>query len=303
MKLFALSLLLCGIAAAETAKDRMLREVVKNTITPGYSRLAENCRLTANAAELLDKRPDEATLEQVRACWIAASASARKLDCFKIGPITDAGDAAAFYFLPVRAASIERAIQSDGDLQQLGATAKGLYTMEYLLFPKEGDAMARLSGDPKRRRYLFLIAQEVAVQADRLAKAWQEPYAESAKQFLTGGQTSLNAMVNQMAMTTDSFAVFSADTEKATPIPGGFSGHDKVLLQATFEGLHLIHSGGLNEYTRRLNPSLADRVDKEFAAVSKEITPAARNSLNVLHKVDLPSTLGVTLTFISTDGD
>jgi len=297
MKLLLLTILLCGISTAETAKDRMLREVVKNTVSPGYSRLAETCRSMADAAELLEKMPDVARLEQARATWLAATLSSRKLDCFKIGPITNAGDASAFYFLPVRAASIERAIQGDGDLQQLGAAAKGLFSMEYLLFPKEGDALARLSDDPKRRHYLFLIAREISSQANRLAKAWQEPYAESAKRFLSGGQTSLNALVNQMAMTTDAVAL------SAPPMPGSVSGHSDVLLQATVEGLHLMHSGGLNEYTRRLNPALADRVDKEFAATKKEISAESRNSLNVLHKVDLPSTLGVTLTFISTDGD
>ena len=54
--------------------------------------------------------------------------------------------------------------------------------------------------------------------------------------------------------------------------------------------------------TRRLNLALADRVGKELAAVRKEVSAESRNSLKVLHKVDLPSTLGVTLTFISTDG-
>ena len=59
--------------------------------------------------------------------------------------------------------------------------------MEYLLFPKEGDTFAQLTGDPKRRRYLFLIAREIAGQADRLQKVWQKPYAESAKRILTPG--------------------------------------------------------------------------------------------------------------------
>lgn len=297
MKLLLLAILLCGISAAESAKDRMLREVVKNAVTPGYSRLAKTCRSMAEAAELLDKNPDARHLDQAREAWLVATTAARKLDCLKIGPITDAGDASAFYFLPVRAASIERAIQGDGDLQQLGAAAKGLFSMEYLLFPKEGDALTRLSGDPKRRRYLALIAREIAGQADRLEKAWQEPYAESTKRFLAGGQASLNALINQMAMTTDAVAL------SAPPIPGSVSGHSDTLLQATVDGLHLIHSGGLNEYTRRLNPALADQVEKEFAATGKEISAESRNSLNVLHKVDLPSTLGVTLTFISTDGD
>ncbi len=302
MKLLALSLLLCGIATAQSAKDLMLQGVVKNTVVPAYTRLAENCKLLSESSEMLEKQPDATNLEKTRACWLAAAVTAQELDCFKIGPIADAGDAAAFYFLPARPASIERAIQSDGDLQQFGAAAKGLFAMEYLLFPRE-EALAKLFAESKRLHYLFLIAQEVAGQAERLKTAWKEPQAESAKRFLTGGQNSLNALVNQMAMTTESVAVLRMDPEKAENTPGTVSGHAKILQQAAVRGLHNIHASGLNDYTRRLNPALADRVNQEFAAAEKNISAETCNALLILHKVDLPSTLGVTLTFISSDGD
>ena len=303
MKLLALSLLLCGIATAQSAKDAMLQAVVKNAVAPGYVRLAEKCRNLTAACELLEKQPAVDSLENARGCWLAAAVAAQELDGFKIGPIADAGDVSAFYFVPIRSSSIERAIPGDGDLQQLGAAAKGLFAVEYMLFPKSEDALARLAGDPKRRHYLSLIARELEVKAARLEKSWREPAAESAKRFLSGGQNSLNALVNQMAMTTESVAVLRMDPDKQDRTPGSVSGNSPALLQAAIRGLHHIHSGGLNDYTRRLNPALADRVDREFTATVKVVSGESRNSLNVLHKVDLPSTLGVTLTFISTDGD
>lgn len=303
MKLLALSLLFCGIANAQSAKDAMLQAIVKNAVAPGYTRLAENCRVLAATSDEFDKQPDTAHLEKVRACWLAAAVAAQELDCFKLGPIADAGDASAFYFLPVRPASIERAIQGDGDLQQLGAAAKGLFTVEFLLFSNGEGTLEKLSSDPKRRHYLSLVARELADKAGRLEKAWQEPAADSAKRFLAGGQNSLNALVNQMAMTSESVAVLRMDPDKKDKTPGSVSGHSQTLLHAAIRGLQRIHAGGLNDYTRRLNPTLADRVDREFAATMKEASAESCNSLNVLHKVDLPSTLGVTLTFISTDGD
>ena len=303
MKLLALLLLLCGLATAQSAKDAMLQAIVKNAVAPGYTRLAENCRLLAAVCGELDKQPTADHLEKARACWLAAAIAAQELDCFKLGPIADAGDASAFYFLPVRSASIERAIPGDGDLQQSGAAAKGLFAVEYLLFPKGQDALARLSGDPKRRHYLSLITRELTDVAARLEKVWQEPVAESARRFLAGGQNSLNALVNQMAMTSESVAVLRMNPEKTDWTPGDASGNSQALLSAAVRGLQHIHAGGLNDYTRRLNPALADRVDREFAVIGKEVSGESCNSLNVLHKVDLPSTLGVTLTFISTDGD
>jgi predicted lipoprotein len=281
----------------------MLHSVVKNAVAPGYARLAEKCRLMSDAAGVLQTKPDADQFEKTRECWLASAVAAQELDCFKLGPIADAGDASAFYFTGVRAASIERAIQGDGDLAPLGAAAKGLFAIEYLLFPKNGDALAKLSAEPKRRRYLSLIARELSDKAASLEKAWEKPYGGSAKQFLAGGQNSLNALVNQMAMTSESVAVVRMDPEQTERTPGAASGHAQVLLHAAVRGLHHIHSGGLNDYTRRLNPTLAERVDREFAATVKDVSAESCTTLNVLHKVDLPSTLGVTLTFISTDGD
>ena len=302
MKLPALLfLLICGTATAQSAKDLMLQSVVKNAVTPGYAKLAGNCRLLSEATGKLDAQPDPAHLEQARACWLEAATAAQELDCFKTGPIVDAGDAAAFYFVKVRSPSIERAIQGDATLQQLGAAAKGLFAMEYLLFPK--DALARFSSESKRRHYLSLIAQETEGQAERLEKAWQPPYSPSAARFLTGGQDSLNTLVNQMVMTSESVAVLRFNPDNPEKIPGAASGHSQVLLSAAVDGLHRILGGGLNDYTRHLNPSLADRLDRQFASTLESPSVENCSSLNVLLKVDLPSTLGVTLTFISTDGD
>ena len=340
MKFLVLLVLLCGSAAAQSAKDLMLQSVVKNAVAPGYARLANHCRLLSEAAKKLDAAPNPSHLEQARASWLDAAVAAQELDCFKIGPIADASDAAAFYFLPVRPASIERAIQAlpengDADLQQLGATAKGLFALEYLLFPETADpaaALARFSGETgaHRRRYLFLVAQEAACRAERLERDWKPPFSASAVRFLNGGQDSLNALVNQLAMTTESVTMLRLEPLVNPPdrlsrdkIPGAASGHSHVLLQAAVHGLHRIHGGGLNQYTRHLNPSLADHLDRQFgstldrlAALDRPLESSAPdhalriaegyqncNALNVLLKVDLPSTLGVTLTFISTDGD
>lgn len=303
MKLLALSLMLCGIAAAQSSKDLMLQALVKNAVVPAYASLAEKCRLLSEATQSLERQPTAEHLEKTRACWLAAAVAAQELDCFKIGPIADAGDASAFYFLPTRPASIERAIESGADIQELGAAAKGLFTMEYLLFPQGEDALARLSDEPKRRHHLSLVAREIADKAASLEKSWQVPQADSARRFLAGGQDSLNALLNQMAMTSESVAVLRTDPGKADRTPGAASGQSRILLLAAVRGLHHFHAGGLNDYTRRLNPALADRVDQEFAAAVNNVSAETCNTINVLHKVDLPSTLGVTLTFISTDGD
>jgi predicted lipoprotein len=316
---------------ATSPQDKLLDSLARQVATPGHARLAEQCRRLAEATDRLNRQPDAAALEVARACWGDAVVAAQELACFRHGPINEGAVAATFHFVAVRPASIERGIQKTRDLAalpDLGAAAKGLFAIECLLFAD--DALGRLSGDAgmARRHYLRLIAAEAAGQAGQLAKDWQPPYCESARRFLQGGQDSLNALVNQLAMTSEVIALKRLEPlldpearRTATPLPGSAGGHSHLLALAAARGLQGVHDGGLAEYTRRLNPSLADQLGRQLdaavkglAAFDQPLEAAGQEqrlveacqqcqALNVLLKVDLPSTLGVTLTFISTDGD
>ncbi len=319
------------VQSPKTHKDQLLHAVVENAIAPGYVRLAERCRRLAEAAGRFEELADAGRLETTRTCWVEAACAAQEVEACRIGPITEGGLASTFYFLPTRPASIERAIQAlskgDEEVAALGAAAKGLYAMEYLLFPKDGaTALERFSGDAGecRRRYLHQIAREAAERAERLAKDWRVPYRPAAVAFLNGGQGSLNALVNRMVMTTDAVVMARLASEREVPdrdkIPGSASGHSDRLLEATVKGLRQLHEGGLSAYTRRLNAPLADRLDQQFASAMTSLARLNQNPdsqdqspmvevarqcspLDVLLEVDLASSLGVTLTFISTDGD
>jgi predicted lipoprotein len=312
-------------------KDNLLESLVEQVATPGHAKLTKHSRLLAEAVEKLDQQPDAAALESARACWKEIAVTAQELTAFKHGPIKDGAVASTFHFVAVRPASIERGIQAtrgQAVLPDLGAAAKGLFAIEHLLF--EADALARLSGDEgkARRHYLRLIANENASQAEQLAKDWQAPYSESARRFLKGGQDSLNALVNQLAMSSEAIAMNRLEPllnpealGKTGQLPGAASGHSQLLALAAVRGIQRVHDGGLADYTRRLNPPLADQLDRQLASAVKGLAAFDRpleaagqqerlvaacaecQALNVLLKVDLPSTLGVTLTFISTDGD
>jgi len=329
------ALLNSAFGSTPTAKEQMLRTVAARVVAPGYQRLAMRCEQLVEAAQRLEERPDAIRLKQAQESWLEAAIAAQELDCFRIGPIADAGDAATFYFLPARPASIERAIadsaiSSQAELKRLGAAAKGLCAMEYLLFPTESANLALLNSEATRRRhYLTLIAREAAATAASLSTAWQEPLQGSAASFINGGQESLNALVNQMAMTTGSITALrlpplmnSALKAESGKIPGERSNHTRELLLAAARGLQRFHAEGMGNYTRRINAPLADRLTKHYESTLTSIAGLARlpadqpldsrqaaecfeycNALDVLFKVDLASSLGVTLTFISTDGD
>ena len=333
-RLLAILLLITSVAAtAQTVKELMLRTVVEKAVAPGYATLAESCKALSLATTDLHADPGAATLEKVRQRWLAAAMAAQEMECFRSGPIADGSDAAAFYFVGVRPSSIEQAIDvttNGREVAELGATVKGLFAIEYLIFPKGGSNVATDGEGENRRRYLALISTELAVQAERIAQGWRKPYAPSAQAFLNGGQDSLNKLVNQLAaasetVTSTRLVALEGGKPRAghEKIPGTASGRHHFLMLASYRGLAGIHRGGLLEYTRRLNPALADTLDQRLASTVASLAVIDRqlefakpeearliadvyqncNELNVLLKVDLPGTLGVTLTSFGSDGD
>ena len=333
-RLLAILLLITSVAAtAQTVKELMLRTVVEKAVAPGYAKLAEACKALSLATTGLHAAPDAASLDKVRQRWLAAAMAAQEMECFRSGPIADGSDASAFYFVEVRPSSIEQAISvttKPAELAELGATVKGLFAIEYLIFPKGALAIAADREKENRRRYLTLISTELAGQAERIAKGWRKPYAPSAETFLNGGQDSVNKLVNQLAaaserVTSTRLVALEGGKPRAghEKIPGTASGYHHFLMLASYRGLAGIHRGGLLEYTRRLNPVLADTLDQRLASTVASLSAIDRqleftkpqearliadvyqncNELNVLLKVDLPGTLGVTLTSFGSDGD
>lgn len=335
-----LALALCGMepvsAAGRMTKERMLQSLADQVLAPGYAKLAKCSREFAVATKELAATPDSPHVMAARAAWLATAIAAQELDGARIGPIADGGDGALFFFLPVRPASVERAIEQlpaeagHAEMVRFGAAAKGLCAAEFLLFPPQGSPAIELAGEQgeKRRHYLVCLADEMAAKAGRIAKGWQAPLVPSAQRFISGGQDSLNQLINQMSMTSTHLATVRLapllDPESKmdrAKVPGLASGHSHELLQAAIRGLRELESGGMLAYTRQINPALVGRLEQQLgkttesagrfkqpleapdqAALLNECY-AACSALDILLKLEQASSLGVTLTFIATDGD
>lgn len=313
-----------------------MQGIVDRVLAPDYARLASSSREFAAAAAEFEAKPDQQRLEQAQAAWLATAIAAQELDGARVGPIADAGDAALFFFLPVRSTSVERAIAQlpagagEVDMEKFGAAAKGLCAAEYLLFPPQNAPSIVQPGEAgaKRRHYLAAVTKEMSAKAARIAKGWQQPLAPSAERFRNGAQDSLNVLINQMSMTATHLAVVRIapllDPENKTDrvkVPGLASGHSQVLLQAAVRGLGKLQTGGLLTYSSQINPDMAARLEQQVAkttTLSEQIKHpleapnqkdlltecyGACSALDILIKVEQASSLGVTLTFIASDGD
>src|SRR5262245_2623092 len=228
----------------------------------------------------------------------------------------------------------------DQYLQELGANAVGLSALEVLLFDVREDDNARvaaLSGrDGERLRvYYRALAQELVRKTRLVEDAWQGPRGYAAK-FSSGGQKQLNLLVNDLLAAIETGVqgrLRTAIDRRTQPlfaselVEGGLSGTSlegmATLLASTRTTFAGSTGAGIDDYLKTLNPASARRVDTQFqktidavraigvpleqaVETRQKAVELAHNecrALELLLKVEVTSTLGVTLTFKSTDGD
>ena len=335
------------------SREAMLRSLAQKVIVPGYASLAGNCRALADDIEQFNATPTQDSLDRAHGHWKAALEAADSLRCYQTGPVADRQFISTFNYwqtIPSRIEGIVRKPLPAFDqafLDNEGATVKGLYAIEYLLFDRRGGqpgeppeaakALELLSASPRRREYLAALACDVADKAAQLSKDWSATGLQSAaEKFAAGGQASLNLLVNQLTQSLETTLQNHLNFALALPTPvdrqlnrikGSRSGTSLQSVVVALEGVDKFYRGehglGLHDSLNRVNPAVATRVqDKLTAAIAAarsigepleravvdkraalETAVKEAHDLEVLFKVDLPSALGVTITFTSGDGD
>jgi len=202
---------------------------------------------------------------------------------------------------------------------------------------RSGTALALLSESATRRSLLLALSRDLEAKARLVAADWTAAGDQGAvSKFVTSGHESVNLLVNQLAMITEDTA--ETHLRFVLDLPEPISDHihrverspSSSSLQGivrTIEGFEKVYRGGeglgLDDAIKRVNAALQERLDKQFAnafaatrAIGRPLEQAIVDqrpliekayeevrALEILFKVDVVSTLGVTLTFSSSDGD
>jgi len=205
--------------------------------------------------------------------------------------------------------------------------------------PNTARVLEMLSGDKAqhRRAFLLALACDLESKAAQLAQDWTAPGEQGASaKFVAGGQASFNVLVNQLAHSIEEVSQARLNFVLVLPeplaqqlyrieaAPSGASLQDAI---ARMEGIEKFYRGagglGLSDVLKQVNAPLDKRIQDQFetiltaikaigepldqAAVDKR--PAVQNAsdkakaLEIIFKVDLASALGVTISFVSGDGD
>lgn len=331
-------------AHEKVSKQAALAGIARNVLLPGYAALAARCAALTTAADDLASAPSAGSLKKTQQAWIAVLLAWRRTQAFVQGPTTDLNVYGRFQFWPLRPQAIDRVLRDKNLIDaayvdSLGANAVGLFPLESLLFDPGKDAavLAAFTGPQgeRRRHYVQAIAHELESKARLAQRAWEGPSGYAAK-FASGGQDSLNLLVNDMLEAVEVGAQGrlrlvmewnAAKVLRPQAVEGGLSAASQAALVSLLTGAEERFNGGggvgLDDYLRTLNSQAAERVKAQFrktiAAVKAievpldQTTTSTQQSvgnaheecraLEILLKAEIASNLGVTLTFTSTDGD
>jgi len=276
--------------AQSVTKDVLLRNIVRDVIVPGYQELAAKSHALSVALEDFSKAPTPESLEQARKAWVAALLASRQIQWLQTGPIADREYIASFCYAKVLPGRMDEVLNSsraidDSYLGELGATAKGMFALEYLFFgrknnPAETNAathsiLALFSGaeSPRRRQYALALAHDLEAKASQLASDWTAASDQSAAaKFVAGGQDSLNRIVNHLAQLVEQVAEQRINfvlqlqppiSRQFDRVEGSPSGTSQQSVAALLQGAQKLYrgaeGGGLEEYLKHLNSPLAER--------------------------------------------
>lgn len=300
----------CAQGPAGFDRGAMLEHLGRQVIWPLHRDFADRSAALAQAAGAFAADPQTATLAAVQDGWKATAAAWKACELFEFGPAADDFIHYRIYKRPVRQRKIERYIAGSEPLDAdfvagVGAPAKGLAAIEYLIFRLDGDAdrtLAAFSGaaGQRRRQYLEALCQDLRRTVDRLERTWSPDDDDYLAAFVAADSTgndlqgSISLLVNQMVVLNEGIVRFRLPVPLGTEVGGvpqpsqteaRLSGASLELLRQNLEAYARVFTGddgpGLDDYLNFLGTPagekpLAERVNGQIAAIRRtmdEIAP------------------------------
>lgn len=306
----ALSVLVTRSNGAETfTSPAMLESMANQCIVPGLKALAGGAAKLSTAVKELEESPDAQSLAKAQQAWRELHLVFKRNQMLVRGPIGNSAFWASMFFEALPTA-VENVIRSPKPMDAnfiaaIGASAKGFYVIEYLLFDAPqgtGAIVGKANGterpsaklllegptSERRRRYIRELATDLEQRLRTVADEAQAPGFPA--KFVSGSKDSVDLVANQIIDGVETGMVvpllkYLSQSEvgrlRYDMIEGVNSGASLTGINASFEGVLRYYQGGdglgIQEYVKRVNPELAGYVDEQFkataAALSKIKTP------------------------------
>jgi predicted lipoprotein len=235
------------------------------------------------------------TLQQA---WRQAVAPLKRSEMFRLGPA--AGLISAVDFWPSRPPLIQKALAdpqpvTEAFIESVGAAARGVSAIEYLLFDPQGDNNALITqfrdGLKGKRRcaYLTGIIEHLAQHAQDIASAWSPDGGNFVAELATAGQGSatyptahqaISDIVNRLLAALDKVhknklgRPLYGNGRSPWPdwVEAGRSGNSLANILENLQGVRAVYAGidgtingpGFDDYLTALGSPLGERITQHI---------------------------------------
>lgn len=318
-------------------KEAMLTNMANNVIIPAYAKWLTNTQSLNDAVESYLENPDETKLGAVRASFLKAYESSNHCAVYEFGPAADKSLRLKVNLFPVDTARIEEVIRTgDTDFGNAqNSEAVGFAALDYVLH----NFTDELASSTKRQNYLKANVQWILDLAMDVTSDWNAYKADFISNTSSSAGSPLSNLVNQVnyefeliknARIGIPLGKKTLGETQSNKLEGYFSNTSATLAIASLNGVKTAFEGGdglgLDDYLNDLDAkkdgaSLDNSISTLFDEIAEDLqgqdlrnaiekSPASLEpmynkieQLVVLLKADMPSQLGVQITYQDNDGD
>ena len=322
-------------------REDMLRETAQNVILPAYAQFSADLDQLAADFSQFEASPNQESFDALRSSFLHAYQSWQPCSPIEIGPAAEQSLRFSVNTFPLDTAQVNANLLSGWDnlYSAQNNDAKGLPALDYLLF--NSDDFNALT-QPSRMQYFKENLDLVSEKLNEVNDAWKNGYAEEfALNTGTDVGSSLGLMVNELnfdfeliknAKVAIPLGLKTLGVAQPEMVEAVYSDASKDLLIQNLNGIKDLFTGsdglGIDDYlnslgakygSQYLSDAIIDRFESCEAKANTlgsslkseiendpsevEALHSELQSLVVLLKTDMPSRLGVQITYQDNDGD
>jgi len=317
-----------------------LSNLSAEVILPNYLELDNAVNDLSESIDTLVFRKSKSDLDKVQANLKTAYLAWQKVSFLEFGPAMTVGLRTNVNTYPTDTASIEsKIVQNETQMDQLSMSdKKGFPALDYLL-NHSSDSLLLAEFNNNRSNYLSAVVQDLKTKVNTVYGEWSGNYQSSFNSSLgTDVGSSTGQLINALNQHYERnfrdgkigipIGVRSSGIPRPEDSEALYGGYSIELAVANFEAMKTFYKGkdglGLDDYLKSADAADLDQtiqnqmvsIDSELNALNDPLPAEIQNNYQALRdcyqeiqklivywKVDMPSRLGVLITYQDNDGD
>lgn len=321
-------------------QSAMLSNFSENIILPSFENLVLQTQELGLAADSFGLEKNQRTLEVLQAQFKQTYLAWQQVSHLEFGPSDAAGIRSNVNIFPTNTSLIEQNIQKGNSvLDALGnKAAKGFPALDYLIHKDNDSALLVAFSDTKRTEYLLKVVEDLSSKINKVSTDWVAYKSTFNNATGTDVGSSAGMLINALNQHYERFfrdgkigiplGVRSSGTARPQDSEAFYAGFSFDLIAANYMAMKELYIGadgiGLDDYLIASGAEDIDEVIKsQMVIIESKLNqfnttmPQAIQNQNsellstyqeiqkliVYWKVDMPSRLGILITYQDNDGD